>query len=152
MQVIVRSDHFQRAFLARLCEWMLACALVLVGIVLILPAHTLPSFAAVRTYIPDATLGPLLMVGGTLRLVVLSFNGLWAPPMYLLRAWMALSSMFVWLTLTMGSASSGLIGIWLASFPLFAAFDCINFFRAIHDATEAKRALLRLRRPDTAGA
>lgn len=132
------GDHVKNAIIARLSEWMLAVSLAMMGVVLTLPGHSLYSFAFIRTYIPDVQLGQLFIAGGVIRVTVLACNGLWAPPMYLARAWMALSSSLVWMLLTIGSSSSGLVGVWLATFPVFAVFDAINYFRALADAADAK--------------
>lgn len=138
MQVALRS-HIRVAFLGRLNEWAFAVVLFMWGVVLLFPMPTFdgPAYTAFRLVVGEDTLGWLLAIGGLIRLAVLFANGFWRP-MYYVRAWMALTSMMVWLTITLGFASSGTFGTWLALYPVLTVFEGVNVFRAMIDAAQAE--------------
>jgi hypothetical protein len=143
MQVgfIHAGGHFRLAFMGRLCEWAFAVMLFLWGVVLAMPEATFDSraFAAFRMIADETTLGLFLILGGAIRLAVLSLNGLWRP-LYYVRAWMALSSTVIWAAITIGFASSGAFGTWVAVYPVLLVFDALNVIRATSDAAAAELA------------
>jgi hypothetical protein len=127
--------------MGRLSEWAFATMLLLWGVVLVLPQETFDgrAFVAFRTLFDETTLGTLLAIGGTIRLGVLSLNGLWRP-LYYVRAWMALTSTVIWAAITIGFASSGAFGTWIAVYPVLLLFEALNVIRAMSDAAAAEIA------------
>lgn len=138
MQVAIRS-HIRVAFMGRLSEWAFAAMLLLWGVVLAMPAETFDgrAFVAFRELFDETTLGFLLVAGGAVRLAVLSVNGIWRP-LYYVRAWMALSSTVIWAAITIGFASSGTFGTWIAIYPVLLVFEALNVMRAMSDAAAAE--------------
>lgn len=143
MQITVRALHFRAAFMARECDWAFAVILFMWGLTLLILGdayyQSVAAFRTFRAYIDYDTLGIILMTGGIIRLAMLFANGLWRPLHYA-RAWMALTTMMIWLVITMGFMSAGSPGVWIAFYPVFAVFDGVNVFRAMMDAAAAEVA------------
>lgn len=138
MQITV---HLKSAFVARLSEWAFAVVLMMWGLVILaLPPSTYEAsvYGAFRMLVGQDTLGVLFALGGAVRLAVLFGNGSWRP-LYYARAWLALASTMVWTTIVLGFWSSGVIGTWLAVYPVLLVFDAVNVFRATADAAAAER-------------
>jgi hypothetical protein len=62
-------------------------------------------------------------------------NGAWRP-MYYLRALMAFVSAIFWISLSLGFLGSGMVGGWVAIYPVLFVFDSVNMFRAVGDAAK----------------
>lgn len=140
MQLTIRGSYLRTAFLGRLNEWAFASMLFMWGVVLLFPMVTFDgrAYSAFRLLVGEDMLGTLFAIGGLIRLSVLFANGFWRP-MYYVRAWMALTSMMAWLTITLGFASSGTFGTWIALYPVLTVFEGVNVFRAMIDAAQAER-------------
>lgn len=137
MQIMIRE--LPQVFFHRLCEWAFALMLFGWGVVLLRSERTFdgPAFAAFRVWIDEDTAGWLCLAGGFLRLLVLIVNGAWRPA-YHLRAWMALSSMMLWVAIVVGFAFYG-VGVWAAVYPVIAVFEAANVIRASRDAATADK-------------
>lgn len=139
MQVLA---EVRQTFLARLCEWAFACILAMWGFVLLLPVETYENSPAWRPFallVGEDTLGWLMLLFGVGRLVVLTTNGFWRP-MYYLRGMLACFSCAVWTMIALGFISGGVIGVWIATYPILAVFDAVNCFRAMGDAAHMENA------------
>jgi hypothetical protein len=135
----------RHAFEVRLAEWAFACILLLWGGNLLLPTDVFdgpasPYFTAIRLLVTENQLGTLCLVGGAVRLMVLALNGGWRP-LYYLRAVTAFVSSVLWLSLSLGFLGSGMVGGWVAIYPVLFVFDSVNMFRAVGDAAKNEIAL-----------
>lgn len=140
-----------KVFIIRLSEWEGAAILLLWGIVLLLPDELFAGddWSAFRILFSEQTLGTAFLLGGFLRLLVLTANGAWRP-MYHLRAWMAMSSAVVWFSILLGFLSRGTLGTWVAVYPVLFAAEVVNVYRAIGDAVKVDLAASRGRDNGTA--
>ena len=131
----------RHAFIARLAEWAFAVIMALWGVVLLMPEKRFAdeSWAAFGRLADETTVGLICLLLGVARLVVLAANGTWRP-MYHLRALTALWSALIWFAITLGFLSAGVMGTWLAVYPVLFAFDVVNMFRATGDAAAADKA------------
>jgi hypothetical protein len=141
MQILYRAARdFRQAFRQRLSEWAFALVMLMYGIVLVWPGASFDhaGYGIIKVLISENLLGWALFAGGFIRCVVLASNGVvWQ--MYGLRAFMAWSSMIVWMLLAVGFAESGTIGIPLAVFPVLCVFDCFNARKATEDTADRRR-------------
>lgn len=137
VSLIVALRH---AFVIRMSEWMLAFVMATWGLILLFPEARFadPAWAGFRVVVEENTLGVLFLLGGFIRLAVLSLNGAYRP-MYYVRAWMALTASVAWFAVCLGFLSAGVFGVWLATYPYFLIFDVVNTFRAVLDAAEVER-------------
>lgn len=137
VSVIVALRH---AFTVRMSEWLLAFVMATWGLVLLAPEARFdePNWAGFRVVVDENTLGVLFLIGGLVRLGILSLNGAYRP-MYYLRAWMALTASVAWFAICLGFVSANVFGTWMAIYPYFLIFDVVNTFRAVLDAAEVER-------------
>lgn len=111
------------------------------GYVLLLPDNTfgLPVWAGFRDlFYDEVVLGWTMTVLGVLRLIGLVVNGARRDVTPIIRQISAGVGCLIWVGITYCYASSGIVGTWLAIYPLFAAGELVNIHRAAHDQGEAR--------------
>lgn len=133
--------RLREAFDARVAEWLLATVLFMWGAVLLLPNNTFGSqaFAALRMMASEQTWAWAAIIGGSVRLFALAINGAWRP-MHYVRAWMSVSTFWIWSLISLGFLTSGVVGTGLAVYPVFAVFEIVNLMRSARDAARTELA------------
>lgn len=132
--------RIQHRFGPRMMEWFYAGHMVLAGYVLLLPADTFaqPAFSAFRTFVPSENImGWFMLVVGCLRLVGLVVNGAKKDVTPQIRQFSAAIGCLVWSGISYGFASSDVVSLWLAIYPLFAVGELVNIHRAARDQGES---------------
>ncbi len=136
MTILVRIKH---RFGPRMTEWVLALHTALWGAVLLLPAQTFDaaSFDGFRRIFgSEEVLGSVMLFLGVLRIGGLIVNGARKNVTPWIRAVSAGAGFLLFIAISVGYAASGVISTWLAVYPVFAAVELVNIYRAVHDAGE----------------
>jgi len=135
MTVYVKSPDHQ--FDPRVSEWMVATQTALWGAVLLMPQDTYstsPTFNILKLFVPENTLGTILLVLGISRLVGLFINGRRRKVTPWVRLVSALCGFMIFTFISTSFALSGVISTWIAIYPVIAAVEFINVYRSAHDA------------------
>ena len=126
---------FRATFEARMSEWALSISIVLWGLIVL---NEPGRFADSRAYsdflhlMPQNAWGLGAFLIGSLRLIVLFFNGLLRRSPHL-RAFTAFLSCFLWIQISLGLfAADGFTG--LAMYPVALGMDIFNVLRAAREA------------------
>lgn len=133
--------RIQHRFGPRMMEWFYAGHMVLAGYVLLLPADTFaqPAFSAFRAvHLSEALMGWFLLLVGFARLIGLIVNGAKKDVTPQIRQVSAGIGCLVWSGISYGFASSDVVSLWLAIYPLFAVGELVNIHRAARDQGESK--------------
>ena len=136
--------RIQHRFGPRLTEWMLASITLLWGAVILLPADTFaqPAYTYFRfVFGNEVFLGSVMLMLGVARLGGLIVNGARKHVTPRIRRVSAAVGFLIWVGMTCAHAMSGMIGVWLAFYPIFAAVEVVNVYRAAHDVGENSRGL-----------
>jgi hypothetical protein len=80
-----------------------------------------------------------MLMLGIARLGGLIVNGARKHVTPRIRRVSAAVGFLIWVGMTCAHAMSGLVGVWLAFYPIFAAVEIINVYRAAHDVGENSR-------------
>lgn len=129
----IRITH---RFGPRMMEWFMAGHTVLWGWVLLWPDRIFdqPSWAGFRQVFRDEdVLGWIMVLLGALRFLGLIVNGARKDVTPRIRQWSAAIGFLIWVGITYGYASSGVVSTWLAIYPLFAMAELVNIHRAARD-------------------
>lgn len=132
--------RIQHRFGPRMMEWFYAGHMVLAGYVLLLPADTFaqPAFSAFRSVIPsEDMMGWFMLAVGFARLVGLIVNGAKKDVTPQIRQVSAAIGCLIWSGISYGFASSDVVSLWLAIYPLFAVGELVNINRAARDQGES---------------
>lgn len=135
--------RIQHRFGPRLPEWMLATITMLWGAVILLPEPTFdqPTWAGFRAIFgTENGLGTVMVLLGLSRLGGLVVNGARKRVTPWIRVVSAALGFLLFVGITTGYALSGVVSTWLAIYPVFAAVEIINIYRAAHDAGESNAA------------
>lgn len=119
----------------RLSEWGLATALMLWGVVLLLPypSFSNPVYAHMESLMREERWGIVCFTIGAARLVILIVNGSWRITPHL-RAVAAFLSSIVWFQVTLGLIAVGSYNTGLAIYPVCVVMDIICMFRSVAEA------------------
>lgn len=129
-------------FGTRVAEWMLACVALMWGLCLLLPGvYDGPTFAYVRHLAPGPLLGGVMAFFGAFRLVGLFVNGARQDVTPWIRVAGAAVGFLAFTLISFSFALTGLIGVWMAIYPIFALFEVVNIARAAHDAGEHRAGM-----------
>jgi hypothetical protein len=132
--------RIQHRFGPRLTEWMLAAIAAGWGAIMLLPADTfsLPSYAGFRQLFgSELALGLTMLFVGLACIVGLIINGARRQVTPWIRCVSAGFRFVIWVGMFSAHALAGLIGVWAIFYPVFAAVELINIYRAAHDAGES---------------
>lgn len=130
-------------FGARASEWILACVLCSIGIMLLRPIDLFGdniAYFGLARIASQSTWGWLCLACGLLRLFALIINGSWVPSTYHLRAITALLSCFFWFQLSLALMISDRPSLSLATFPWLLVLDIMCCHRAAMDVQRNKIA------------
>ena len=134
--------RIQHRFGPRLTEWMLATITLLWGGVMLLPAETFaqPAYAYFRNIFGNELfLGSVMLLLGLARLGGLIVNGARKHVTPRIRRVSAAIGFMIWVGISCAHTMGGIVGVWLAFYPIFAAVELINVYRAAHDVGENSR-------------
>ncbi len=137
MSVWVRVQH---RFGPRLPEWMLATIAAGWGGVMLLPARTFdqPSYQGFRALFgSEEGLGALMLLVGLICIGGLIVNGARKRVTPWIRVSTAAVRFLVWIGLFAAHALGGIVGVWLVLYPVFAATELVNIYRAARDGGES---------------
>ncbi|WLS01762.1 hypothetical protein [Shinella oryzae] len=129
----IRITH---RFGPRMMEWFMAAHTVVWGWVLLLPDPIFdqPSWSGFRQIFRDEDgLGWIMVLLGALRFLGLIVNGARKDVTPRIRQWSAAIGCLIWVGISYGYASSGVVSTWLAIYPLFAIAELVNIHRAARD-------------------
>lgn len=134
MVIYIRLKHH---FSMRLTEWMIATITTLSGVTLLAATNTYdssPVFNFVRHFVSQEVLGTIMLFFGILRLAALTVNGTRQDVTPTLRTVAAFVGFMLWTFLCFSFVLSGVISLWAGTYPVIAAFELVNMYRAAHDA------------------
>lgn len=132
--------RIQHRFGPRMMEWFYAGHMVLAGYVLLLPADTFaqPAFSAFRAaHLSESLMGWFMLIVGFARLAGLIVNGARKAVTPQIRQISAGFGCLIWSGISYGFASSDVVSLWLAIYPLFAVGELVNIHRAARDQGES---------------
>lgn len=132
--------RIQHRFGSRMMEWFYAGHMVLAGYVLLLPADTFtqPAFSAFRSVVPSENImGWSILLVGFSRLIGLIVNGAKRDVTPQTRQISAAIGCLICAGISYGFASSDVVSLWLAVYPLFAVGELVNIHRAARDQGES---------------
>lgn len=131
----IRVKH---RFGPRMTEWIWAVIMTAWGFSLLLPERLFdqPAFAFFRMFFEEDTLGWLMVIVGLLRIIGLVINGARKNVTPWIRVFSAGVGFLVFGGINYCFASSGVISTWIAIYPMLAAVELLNAYRAAHDAGE----------------
>lgn len=132
--------RIQHRFGPRFSEWMmsmhmLAAALVLFTVEDLFTRESYVKF--LQLFRNEEYLAWVLMLSGLLRLGGLIINGARPVATPAIRQASAGLGFIIWVGISYCFYESQIWGLWLASWPLFAITELVNFYRAAHDHGEA---------------
>lgn len=130
----------QHRFGPRLTEWMLATIAAGWGAVMLLPARTfdLPSYRGFRMIFgSEEGLGLIMLFVGLVCIGGLIVNGARKRVTPWIRVSTAAVRWMVWVGLIAAHAISGIVGVWMVMYPVFAATELVNIYRAARDGGES---------------
>lgn len=131
--------RIQHRFGPRMMEWfmsahMLGWAFVLLYVDGLFEREAYSQF---KLIFGDAiVLGWLMGIAALARFAGLIINGARPTVTPTIRQWSAAFGFLVWCGICYCFAQSGLIGVWVTTYPLAALAELVNFYRAAHDHGE----------------
>lgn len=135
--------RIQHRFGPRMTEWMLAAITAGWGAVLLLPTETFdqPTWSGFRAIFRDEViLAQVMIFLGLLRIGGLIVNGARKTVTPWIRSVSASFGFLLFVGITYCYMLSGVLSTWLAIYPIFAAVELVNIYRAAHDAGESNVA------------
>jgi hypothetical protein len=131
--------RFGYSFRLRRTEWIAAVQCFIAGFVLLLPYDTFSSEAydVVRTWGSETMFGVLLLLVGMTCLTGLFVNGARKRVTPWMRLGGAILGAGIFSAISLGFAASGVIGLWLAAWPVAAVVEYFNIYDATRDARQA---------------
>lgn len=122
----------------RFPEWIGSMQAILVGLGLLhpYPAFSNEALASFR-FLPEEVWGIGILFLGLFRLTGLVINGRRKRVTAWARIVGATLTCGLWVGLTLGLASSGVVATWWGSWPVFALVEFVNLYRASFDARVA---------------
>lgn len=131
----IRLKH---RFGPRLTEWVTAVQTALWGAVLLYPVPTFdgPAWTFFRAAISENAMGAIMLGLGALRLAGLIVNGARKNVTPWIRVFSASIGFLIFSGISCGFAFAGIVSTWIAIYPVIAAVELINIYRAAHDAGE----------------
>ena len=120
-------------------EWMVATMTMLWGVALLLPGDayaTSKTFSFIALIASENTLGTIMLVLGIARLIGLIVNGARGDITPWVRLVSAGCGFLIFVGLSAAFALSGVVSTWIAIYPVIAAAELLNIYRAAHDAGE----------------
>lgn len=136
MSIYLRSIGHR--FGPRLSEWFVAGVTFLWGVVLLFPADTFTgdSWVIFRAIMPEQDWGILMLALGLARLTGLVVNGARRKVTPYIRMVSAGCGVGLFVGISAGFYFSGVIGTWIAVYPMIVVLELFNIHRAAHDAGE----------------
>lgn len=124
-------------FHQRRTEWVAGFQCLLWGMVLLFPGSVYASsqsFSVLAQLIPEEVFGWLMVVVGGGRIIGLIINGARGK----ITPWVRLVSAFLgcgmFTAISLGFASSGVVSVWIAAWPVLAIVELMNMHDAARDA------------------
>lgn len=126
-------------FRLRRTEWIAGVQCFLWGIVLLLPVSVFDgrAFSVIGTWASEDTFGFAMLFAGALRLAGLIINGARQRVTPWMRLGGALIGAALFTAISLGFAASGVIGTWLAAWPVLAVVEFMNLYDTTRDARQA---------------
>jgi hypothetical protein len=127
-------------FRLRKTEWIAAAQCFLWGFILLLPTDTFmlgDAYAPLRAVVSEEVLGVIMVFAGALRLAGLLINGARRRVTPWMRLGGALVGFLVFLLISLGFAASGVIGTWIAAWPVVVVVEAMNLYDTTRDARQA---------------
>lgn len=118
----------------RFPEWAGAFQCMLAGIALVHPYETFSSDAyTFFRWMPEYFWGIIFFVVGMARFISLVINGHRKKVTSNVRLAASIIACGIWSGVCFGLALSGVVGLWIAAFPIAVLVEYVNIYRATHD-------------------
>lgn len=132
---------FGYKFRLRRSEWIAGVQCLLWGIVLLLPTSTFDNghaYDVIRAwpFVTETSLGGLMLAVGAARIGGLFVNGARKTVTPWVRLGSALVGAGIFTAITLGFAASGVIGTWIAAWPVLAVTEYFNIYDTARDARQ----------------
>jgi hypothetical protein len=135
--VLVQYGHKQRL---RRTEWVAGAVCFICGFVLLLPGGIFANsdaYSFIRATVSEEWVGAIMLLAGGLRLVGLVINGARRRVTPWMRLAGALIGAGIFTALALGFAASGVLGLWLGTWPVYAVVEYFNIYDTTRDARQA---------------
>ena len=132
--------HVGYKFRLRRTEWIAAAQCFIWGFILALPFATFDNGAAYRvlaSWAPEWVFAVIMLIAGTLRLAGLVINGARRRVTPWMRLAGALIGCGLFTAISLGFAASGVVGTWIAAWPVVAVVEFFNNYDTTRDARQA---------------
>ncbi|MCZ4501020.1 MAG: hypothetical protein JWQ74_3575 [Marmoricola sp.] len=132
--------RIQHRFGPRMTEWMLAAIAAGWGVIMLLPARTFdqPSYRGFRVIFgSEGGIGAVMLLVGLACIGGLIVNGARKKVTPWIRVSSAGIRWMIWIGMFFAHAIGGIIGAWAIFYPVFAAVELVNIYRAAHDVGES---------------
>jgi hypothetical protein len=132
--------HYGHKFRLRRSEWVAGAVCFICGFALLLPGDIFSNsnaYAFIRTVISEEMAGAAMLFAGALRLVGLVINGARRRVTPWMRLFGALLGAGIFTALSLGFAASGVLGLWLGTWPVYAVVEYFNIYDTSRDARQA---------------
>jgi len=123
----------------RMTEWVIATITALLGVVILLPTKMFeqnPGWSGFAQFASENAWGCFFLFMGSFRIIGLIINGARKNVTPWIRVISAGVGFVIWIGVCTAFAFSGVVGAWLAIYPVVAATELINIYRAATDAGE----------------
>ena len=124
----------------RFMEWYVAIQLLMWGIILLGPSDVYTSghaFDVLARLISEESLGVIMFVLGSIRVLALIVNGSVPRLTPIVRIVGAFIGCFVWFCISVSFAESGVFSTWIAAWPMAFIAEFANLYRGARDARRA---------------
>ncbi len=135
--VLVHYGYKQRL---RRTEWIAGAVCFLCGFALLMPGSIFDNsdaYSFIRSVISEEMTGGIMLFAGTLRLVGLIINGARRRVTPWMRLAGAIIGAGIFTALALGFAASGVLGLWLGTWPVYAVVEYFNIYGTTRDARQA---------------
>ena len=132
--------RIQHRFGPRMTEWMLATIAAGWGAIMLLPARTfdMPAYRGFRVIFgSEEGLGWVMLVVGIVCIAGLVINGARKRVTPWIRVTSAGVRWLIWIGIIAAHTISGVVGVWAVMYPVFAAIELVNIYRAARDGGES---------------
>lgn len=129
----------QHRFGPRMMEWFMSAHMLGWAFVLLYVDDLFERDAYVQfkqIFNDEAFLGWIMGFFAVARFLGLIINGARPYVTPAIRQWSAAVGFMIWCGICYCFAQSGLIGVWITTYPLAALAELVNFYRAAHDHGE----------------
>ena len=132
--------HYGYKFRLRRSEWIAGAVCFICGFALLMPTDIFANgntYAFIRSIVSEEVAGTIMLFAGALRLAGLIINGARRRVTPWMRLLGALLGAGIFTALTLGFAASGVLGLWLGTWPVYAVVEYFNIYDTTRDARQA---------------